>query len=52
MPNLHEFREILIWYMTSDPFPIGSNQFVIGEWLDAVAQNYGFRDWLEAYHQL
>ena len=52
MPNLYEFREILIWRMTSDPFPLGSNLEIIDTWLDSVAQANGFDNWVEAYHAL
>ena len=52
MPELYQFRELCIWMMTSDPFPLGSDMFTIEIWLDSVAQVYGFDNWIEAYHSL
>ena len=48
-------REILDWYMCSDPWPVVDsygNQTCITTWLDEICKEAGFSDWVKAYHKL
>jgi hypothetical protein len=45
------FRDLLTWFMCSDPWPSDAGAHDrIERWLDAQANKRGFRDWLDAYH--
>ena len=46
-----ELRALLDWFMCSDPFPTAMRD-VIEEWLNRAANEFGYSDWLEAYHAL
>lgn len=46
-----EFRAILNLLMCSDPFPTAlEDQLVITAWADKQAEEFGFTDWIDAYH--
>lgn len=48
-----EFKALLEWRMCSDPFPMEeSKKHLIDDLLDGMAVDFGFGDWLEAYHAL
>lgn len=47
-----EFRQVLDWYMCSDPWPAGEhNQTIISDWIAREATQRGFTDWVDAYHR-
>ena len=46
-----QFRAVLDWRMCSDPWPGGDMQ-AVDEWLDAQSREFGYSDWLDAYHTL
>lgn len=52
MIELTELRELCIWRMVSDPFPLGPNDNIIDDFLNKVSQSFGFQDWIDAYHNL
>lgn len=48
----HEFMAILILRMTADPFPHGFDAEALDPKLNEIAANFGFDDWIAAYHAL
>lgn len=47
------FRELLIWRMCSDPWPAQDvDMNAIDDWLNSVAQEKGYADWIDAYHKI
>jgi len=47
-----EFRAILNLLMCSDPWPAGvEDRLIIEPWADKQAQEFGFKDWIDAYYQ-
>lgn len=47
-----ELRQLLNWMMVSDSWPDGVDQNILEDMLDREAKVYGFKSWVEAYHQL
>ena len=52
MLEIPELKELLSWRMCSDPFPYGVNQYIIDDFLDKISQQFGFENWIDAYHNL
>ena len=49
--NKWQFRAVLDWRMCSDPWP-GGDMEIVDSWLNEVAKEFGFDDWVQAYHEL
>lgn len=47
----NELRALLDWFMCSDPWP-GGDQQVIETLLNSLSGEYGYKDWITAYHNL
>lgn len=48
-----EFRAFLNLLMCSDPWPTGEEgHVVISAWADKQAKEFGYTDWIDAYHLL
>ena len=49
-----EFRAFLDLLMCSDPWPIPdkSSQLILSRYADKVSAQFGYADWIEAYHNL
>ncbi len=46
------FREILDWFMCSDPWPDSNqSQKVIVDWLNKLSVVSGYENWVVAYHE-
>jgi hypothetical protein len=53
--NKEEFRCFLALLMCSDPWPVTndpSNQVFLEGFADRQAREFGFKDWIDAYHKL
>jgi len=50
--TLLELRNLLTWWMVSDPWPDGVGRQVIEDLLDRKSREAGFLDWTEAYHKI
>ena len=48
--NAQQLRAILDWRMCSDPFPQGCDDAAVDAWLDQTAREFGFSNWIDAYH--
>lgn len=46
-----QLKEVLAWYMCSDPWPGGDQQTIV-EWLNFQCRKAGYVDWVDAYHKL
>lgn len=48
-----EFSVAMEWMMCSDPFPLCEDKHkVLWEMLDREAQDRGYDDWIQAYHEV
>ena len=54
--NKDEYRKFLDLLMCSDPWPIEDDgeegQQILQDYADRKAKEYGWSDWIEAYHQM
>lgn len=49
--NNVEFRAVLDWWMSSDPFPGFVNKQIIDDWLDREAKARDYPDVATAFHE-
>lgn len=49
--DAYEFREVLNWWMCSDPFPDGASKDVIDSWLEREARERGYNGVVAAFHE-
>lgn len=49
--NNTEFREVLNWWMSSDPMPEGVNGEVINDWLERESRDRGYSSTVVAFHE-
>jgi hypothetical protein len=51
--NDREFRALLDWFMSSDPWPVdgGDSHELMTNWLDRAAKSRGYTGWVEAFHR-
>ena len=52
--TLKDFKKFIEFRMCSYPFsmPAFQNQIEIDEILNRIAENFGFKNWIEGYHEL
>lgn len=49
--SLNEFRALLDWWITSDPFPLCKKEHTrLRLWMDRVSKDFGYDGWVDAYH--
>jgi len=52
-PADFEYKAMLEWRMCSDPFPVSeTKQLYIDQYLDYIAREFGYEDWIDAYHKI
>jgi hypothetical protein len=49
--NQAEFRTVLDWWMSSDPFPENVNKQIVDDWMNREAKERGYEGVVEAFHE-